>query len=132
MTPTVRSSMICALPRGTSIDRDAVVSRPCAATRSKRVDDALELRFPHRDSFMGTARTRPGFEEQIGGTAAPAAGEGTTAALHDAVRAPAITHLAGGAAFVVDRDLRYLVADGEALRVAGLSPQDVVGRNLSE
>src|SRR6185436_4200337 len=82
---------------------------------------------------MGTARTRPGFDAQIGATATPPAGGAAVAAPPEgAVRMPALTHLAGGAAFVVDRDLRYLVADGEALRVAGLSPQDVIGRNLSD
>jgi PAS domain S-box-containing protein len=90
------------------------------------------MRFSHGCS-MSTARTRPGFDAQIGGTASPPAGGTAIAPPHDgAVRAPALTHLAGGAAFVVDRDLRYLVADGEALRVAGLAPQDVVGRHLSE
>jgi PAS domain S-box-containing protein len=82
---------------------------------------------------MGATRTRPGFDAQIGGSTAPSFDDGTIAPLRDDTsRAPALTHLTGGAAFVVDRDLRYLVADGEALRVAGLSPQDVVGRNLSD
>ncbi|WP_157271808.1 PAS domain-containing protein [Azohydromonas aeria] len=38
----------------------------------------------------------------------------------------------GGAAFVVDRDLRYLVAEGDALRAAGLRPEDLVGRTVGE
>ena len=40
--------------------------------------------------------------------------------------------LPGGAAFVVDRDLRYLLANGEALVDAGLTPADFVGRTVFE
>ncbi|MEZ4236948.1 MAG: PAS domain-containing protein [Myxococcota bacterium] len=38
----------------------------------------------------------------------------------------------GGAAFVVDRDLRFVAAAGEALHVAGVQPSDIVGRTLEE
>ncbi|NML16571.1 PAS domain-containing protein [Azohydromonas caseinilytica] len=38
----------------------------------------------------------------------------------------------GGAAFVVDHELRYLMADGEALHAAGLRPEDLVGKTIFE
>ena len=41
-------------------------------------------------------------------------------------------NLPGGAAFEVDRDLRYQLADGQALRAAGLTPADLEGKTLSE
>ena len=41
-------------------------------------------------------------------------------------------NLPGGAVFVVDRDLRYVLAAGEALTVAGVSGADLVGCNLFE
>ena len=41
-----------------------------------------------------------------------------------------IENLPGGAAFVVDRDLRYLLAEGEALSAAGFKPQDLVGQTI--
>lgn len=41
-----------------------------------------------------------------------------------------IENLPGGAVFVVDRDLRYRLAEGEALRVAGFAPGDLVGRTI--
>ncbi|MGA6924521.1 MAG: response regulator, partial [Desulfosarcina sp.] len=40
--------------------------------------------------------------------------------------------LPGGAAFVVDRQLRYLLAEGEALRKAGLRPDGLVGKTIHE
>jgi PAS domain S-box-containing protein len=43
-----------------------------------------------------------------------------------------ITHLPGGAAFIVDRDLRFRLAEGEALRAAGYRPEDFVGKTLAE
>ncbi len=43
-----------------------------------------------------------------------------------------VAHLPGGAAFEVDHDLRYRVADGQALREAGLSPADLEGKTLEE
>lgn len=43
-----------------------------------------------------------------------------------------ISNLPGGATFVVDRDLRYLLAEGEALAIAGFKPEDFVGRTISE
>ncbi|MBD2091296.1 PAS domain S-box protein [Microcoleus sp. FACHB-1515] len=43
-----------------------------------------------------------------------------------------IQHLPGGAAFVVDRNLRYLLAEGEALSIAGFKPEDLVGKTVSE
>lgn len=41
-------------------------------------------------------------------------------------------NLPGGAAFIVDRDLRYLTAAGEAFISAGFSPEDFVGRTIYE
>ena len=43
-----------------------------------------------------------------------------------------VAHLPNGAAFEVDHDLRYRVADGQALREAGLSPADLEGKTLEE
>ncbi|WP_225913911.1 PAS domain-containing protein [Leptolyngbya ohadii] len=43
-----------------------------------------------------------------------------------------IANLPDGAAFVVDRDLRYVLAEGEALATAGYKPEDFVGRTIFE
>ncbi|PSB65380.1 histidine kinase, partial [Chroococcidiopsis cubana CCALA 043] len=43
-----------------------------------------------------------------------------------------ISNLPGGAAFVVDRDLRYLLAEGEALSAAGFKPKDFIRRTIFE
>jgi PAS domain S-box-containing protein len=43
-----------------------------------------------------------------------------------------LENLPGGAAFIVDRDLRYLLAEGEALYAAGFRPQDLVGKTIFE
>ena len=43
-----------------------------------------------------------------------------------------IENLPGGAAFVVDRDLRYLLAEGEALSAAGFKREDFIGRTIFE
>ncbi len=43
-----------------------------------------------------------------------------------------IENLPGGAAFVVDRDLRYLLAEGEALSAAGFKREDLVGHTIFE
>ena len=43
-----------------------------------------------------------------------------------------IENLPGGAVFVVDRDLRYLLAQGEALSAAGFKSEDLVGRTIFE
>ncbi|MBD2315081.1 PAS domain S-box protein [Desertifilum sp. FACHB-1129] len=43
-----------------------------------------------------------------------------------------IQNLPGGAVFVVDRDLRYLLAEGEALAAAGFRSQDFIGRTIFE
>lgn len=43
-----------------------------------------------------------------------------------------IENLPGGAAFVLDLDLRYLMAAGEALAIARFQPQDFVGRTIFE
>lgn len=43
-----------------------------------------------------------------------------------------IASLPGTAVFVVDRDLRYQLADGEALQAAGFRPWDLVGKTVSE
>jgi PAS domain S-box-containing protein len=43
-----------------------------------------------------------------------------------------VENLPAGAVFVVDRNLRYLLAGGEALSAGGLEPEDIVGRRVSE
>ncbi len=43
-----------------------------------------------------------------------------------------VAHLPGGAAFEVDHELRYRVADGQALREAGFSPTDLEGKTIWE
>ena len=43
-----------------------------------------------------------------------------------------IASLPGSAAFVVDRSLRYLLAEGEALQGAGVRPSDLVGKTVRE
>ncbi|WP_346293186.1 GAF domain-containing protein [Sphaerothrix gracilis] len=43
-----------------------------------------------------------------------------------------IDNLPGGAAFVVDRDLRYTMAAGEALAIAHFQPTDFIGRTIFE
>ncbi|RTQ52255.1 PAS domain S-box protein [Hymenobacter gummosus] len=43
-----------------------------------------------------------------------------------------IENLPGGAVFVVDRELRYQLAEGEALRQAGFSAADLLGRTVQE
>lgn len=43
-----------------------------------------------------------------------------------------IENLPVGAAFVVDRDLRYLLAEGEALSTAGFKSEDFVGKTIFE
>jgi PAS domain S-box-containing protein len=40
-------------------------------------------------------------------------------------------NLPGGAAFIVDRDLRYVLAEGEALFAAGFKSEDLVGHTIS-
>jgi PAS domain S-box-containing protein len=43
-----------------------------------------------------------------------------------------VTNLPGGAAFILDHDLRYRLAEGEALRAAGLASDAFVGRTVHE
>ena len=43
-----------------------------------------------------------------------------------------ISNLPGGAAFVVDRNLRYLLAEGDALAIAGFKREDFVGQTIFE
>lgn len=43
-----------------------------------------------------------------------------------------VENLPGGAAFVVDRDLRYTMAAGEALEATNFQPKDFVGRTIFE
>ncbi|MFN6571044.1 ATP-binding protein [Dendronalium sp. ChiSLP03b] len=43
-----------------------------------------------------------------------------------------IENLPGGAVFVVDRNLRYLLAEGEALGAAGFKREDFVGKTIFE
>jgi PAS domain S-box-containing protein len=42
------------------------------------------------------------------------------------------TNLPGGAAFVVDREFRYLLAEGEALQLEGMTPADLEGKTIWE
>jgi PAS domain S-box-containing protein len=41
-----------------------------------------------------------------------------------------IKNMPGGAAFIINRDLRYLLAEGEALAGAGFTTEDFVGKNI--
>ncbi|MBD2432944.1 MULTISPECIES: GAF domain-containing protein [Fischerella] len=50
----------------------------------------------------------------------------------DALLWAMIENLPGGAAFVVDSDLRYRLAEGEALAAAGFKPEDWVGKTIFE
>ena len=43
-----------------------------------------------------------------------------------------IKNLPGGAAFVLDREMRYLVADGEALAAVGFTPDHFIGKTIYE
>ncbi|QJD79499.1 PAS domain S-box protein [Spirosoma rhododendri] len=43
-----------------------------------------------------------------------------------------VQHLPGGAAFVVDQQLRYQLAEGQALELAGAQPTDFVGKTIFE
>jgi PAS domain S-box-containing protein len=43
-----------------------------------------------------------------------------------------LARMPGGAIFIVDQELRYRVAEGEALRRAGLRPEQFVGKTLFE
>ncbi|WP_274379547.1 PAS domain-containing protein [Deinococcus kurensis] len=43
-----------------------------------------------------------------------------------------IEQLPGGAVFVVDQDLRYLLAHGEALTAAGFTPDQLMGRTVAQ
>ncbi len=62
--------------------------------------------------------------ERVRAEEALAAGEARLRAL--------ISNLPGAAAFVVDPDLRYQLAGGEALATAGLTPADLLGRTVAE
>lgn len=57
--------------------------------------------------------------------------EAALAASEERLRA-LIQNLPGGAVFVVDHDLRYQVAEGEALRAAGMSAEQYVGHTVAE
>jgi PAS domain S-box-containing protein len=43
-----------------------------------------------------------------------------------------VSNLPGGAAFTLDRELRFITAEGEALRLAGCSPADFIGRTVAD
>lgn len=43
-----------------------------------------------------------------------------------------VENLPGGAVFIVDKNLRYAVAEGEALANAGFAPENLVGRTIKE
>jgi PAS domain S-box-containing protein len=82
---------------------------------------------------MGTAPTRPQFNAQMSGARGEAARDLPDApAVHRDRDLPPLTDLAGGAAFVVDLSLRCLVAEGDAIRLAGLSPEALIGRPIAE
>ena len=51
----------------------------------------------------------------------------------DAVRYRAlVANLPGAAIFEVDHDLRYRLADGQALREAGMTPADLEGKTIGK
>lgn len=77
---------------------------------------------------MSPARpSRPAFKELIVRESEPPAFGGPWPQATEAFAAPP-----GGAAFVVDRELRYLVAEGEALGAAGFRPEDFIGKTVFE
>lgn len=51
---------------------------------------------------------------------------------HEARLHAVAANLPNGAAFILDRDLRYLVAEGNALQGAGMTSEDLVGKTLWE
>ena len=51
---------------------------------------------------------------------------------HEALYRALASHLPGGAVFVVDQQLRYILAEGEALKEAGFAPADFEGKTLAE
>jgi PAS domain S-box-containing protein len=69
--------------------------------------------------------------ERIWAAAERARAEAALAASEQRLRA-LIANLPGAAAFVVGPDLRYQLAGGEALAVAGIAPADLVGRTVAE
>ncbi len=81
---------------------------------------------------MATAPSRPQVRAQITGAGREPALDSSAAGGHG-VAAPAplpLANLTGGAAFVVDPSLRCLIAEGDALDVAGLDPGALAGRPL--
>jgi hypothetical protein len=82
---------------------------------------------------MGPAPTRPQFNAQMSGARfEPATGGASEPPGDSAARPAPLTDLTGGAAFVVDPALRCLVAQGDAIRLAGLASEDIVGRPIAE
>lgn len=88
-----------------------------------RMGDLTERDAVPRD-LTATAEPRTEPTEAHDGVARPALGPGALRAL--------VAHLPGAAAFIVDQDLRYVLAEGEALRAAGLAPADLVGKTIFE
>jgi two-component system CheB/CheR fusion protein len=83
---------------------------------------------------MAIAPSRPHLRAQMGGAGVepartPSANVPRPAPL---LRTGVLSTLAGGAAFIVDRGLRCLAAEGDAVRLAGLGAREVVGRRLGE
>ena len=99
-----------------------------------RVEDVTEL---VRLRAAGAAQDRLARDQQAAIEGLRAA---NTAAADAAARERAseartraiLAHLPGAAAFVVDRDLRYILAAGEALGAAGVAPDAFVGRTMRE
>ncbi len=76
---------------------------------------------------MGTAPSRPQVNAQMTGAGREPAGEGGA----DGAPVP-LAHLTGGAAFVIDPSLRCLIAEGDAIDLAGLEPCALAGRPLAD
>jgi len=99
--------------------------------RLERLVPCLERILRENSRYTSKEAALP--EEDESNWAAVAGGR-AGATLRDAearLRAVA-TNLPQGAVFVVDRDLRYLLAEGKALEEAGTTSEDLVGRTIWE
>ncbi len=116
---------------------------PEITTDAKRVIERLEVaeqEVQHTDGHWFLARMLPyrTAEDRIDGVVLTFVDitrrRAAEAAQREAdVRARAlIANLPGGAAFVVDRELRFVLAEGEALGLVGMKSEDLVGRTIFE